>query len=56
MNWANFIAALAVALIELAIKLGAQPKTMEDAKTPDNIRAAWADYLRERLRDKDGGH
>ncbi len=33
-----------------------RPDTLEDAKTPDSLRARWIDYVRGRLRDQDGGH
>lgn len=55
MTWPNIIAALAIALLKFAIERGATPSTLEDVKTPENIRTAWADYLRERLRGKPDG-
>lgn len=33
-----------------------KPRTLEDANTPENVRRRWADYLRDKLRDKNGGH
>jgi hypothetical protein len=33
-----------------------RPRTLEDANTPDDLRRRWAAALRERLRDKNGGH
>lgn len=32
-----------------------ESRTIADAKTPDTIRSRWDTWLRERLRDKDGG-
>jgi hypothetical protein len=33
-----------------------QPRTIDDAKTPPDIRRRWADYIRDKLRDKGGGN
>lgn len=52
-------AALADILVKFALAFleyhAAHPDTLTDAKTPETIRARWAAYLRDRLRDKDGG-
>lgn len=56
MRWPDVIAAIAVALLEWAIKQGAKPRTLEDANTPADIRDRWADWIAKRLRKQDGGH
>ena len=32
-----------------------QPKTIEDEKTPENIKHDWNEYVADQLRDKNGG-
>ena len=42
-------------LARLIERKAREPRTLEDANTPENIRRRWADSLAARLRDKDGG-
>lgn len=42
------------ALFEFLEREANKPRTLQDANTPQSIRDAWRNYLRERLRDKDG--
>jgi|YNPMSStandDraft_1061717.scaffolds.fasta_scaffold07702_6 hypothetical protein len=56
------IALVAALLAWLEARL-AKPKTISNAQTPEDVRRAWADYLRlrladrlGRLRDPDGDH
>lgn len=35
-------------------KKAKEPSTIQDANTPQTIRDRWADYLRDKLRDKNG--
>jgi hypothetical protein len=44
------------ALIAWLERLAAKPRTLDDVNTPETIRARWAAYLRDKLRDKDGRH
>jgi hypothetical protein len=43
------------ALLQFFERQAAKPRTLEDANTPEPIRRSWAAYLRDKLRDKDGG-
>lgn len=49
------IKAIASAILEWATDLVKQPKTLTDAKTPEPVRTRWLDWLRPKLRDKNGG-
>jgi len=48
-GWLKPVLDWLTALIE---RKASQPKTIEDANTPENIRRRWNDSLAERLRDK----
>jgi len=57
MTWlATLLAKLVIGVVELFVKKAEKPKELEDAKTPDNVRADWNKYITDKLRDKDGGH
>jgi len=42
------------AIMEWLERQTAKPRTLEDANTPESIRARWAAWLRDKLRDTDG--
>jgi hypothetical protein len=42
------------ALIAWLERRAERPRTLDDANTPHDLRSRWADYLRDKLRDKDG--
>jgi hypothetical protein len=52
----NWLRQLILALLEFFSAEARKPRTLEDANTPDSIRRRWADALRDKLRDKNGGH
>jgi len=41
-------------LLQFLERKAAEPKTLQDANTPQALRDRWSAYLRERLRDKPG--
>lgn len=43
------------ALLAFLERKAAAPRTMTDANTPLPLRDRWTAYLRDKLRDKDGG-
>jgi hypothetical protein len=42
-------------LIEWLERKAKEPRTIENAKTPETIRSSWAAYLADKLRQQSGG-
>lgn len=50
----DWIKPLLAALLDFVDRKAKEPRTLNDANTPQTIRGRWTAYLRDRLRDKDG--
>lgn len=44
-----------LALLDWLEAYARKPRQLEDANTPPGVRARWAAWLRDRLRDQNGG-
>ena len=56
-GWIKAImAAFFETLIGLIWRKVEQPKTIEDEKTPPDVKRDWNKYVADQLRDKNGGH
>ena len=56
MNMWGWLKPLLEWLESLIRREAAKPDTLEDVKTPADIRRRWTDALRDKLRDKNSGH
>lgn len=56
MNWLrSVVAGLFDAIFSWGQKQAEKPKTIEDAETPEQVKADWSDAVARRLRDRQDG-